>query len=160
MNIDEIFEREAVHAAARLGATTVDTHFPPGWVDRVRAGLKIPLTEESRILFVAWGRVEGGNAKWNPLNSTLWVQNFTLLPNYNDIPVRNYAYEVAGVAATILTFINRAGGVMTYGGILGDLQAGIKAADQIVMDRAAQFQTWGTDTRLLLEVISDVRAGK
>jgi len=150
----------STHPNARFGMTLSDTHFPPQWVDRVRAGLKIPLNDESRILFTAWGRVEGGNAKWNPINSTLWVQNYTALPNYNDVPVRNYMYETAGVAATILTLIGRSGGIMLYGGIVGDLQAGVKTADEVVVDRLVQFQKWGTDTDLLLQVIKDVRANR
>lgn len=153
-------ERMKAHPDARFGATTSDFHYPPDWVNRTRAGLKIPATDESRILFVAWGRTEGGNAKWNPLNSTLWVQNYTLLPNYNDIPVRNYAYETAGIAATVLTFITRSAGKMLYGGILGDLQSGVKSADQIVNDHLSEFYSWGTDTVLLLKVIADVRAGR
>lgn len=153
-------ENEFVHPDARFGLTVADTHFPPFWVDRVRTGLKIPLNEESRILFTSWGRVEGGNAKWNPLNTTLWVQNYTALPNYNDVGVRNYLYETAGVAATVLTFITRSSGVMLYGKILGELQSANKAADEIVDDCESQFRTWGTDVDLLRQVIADVRAGR
>lgn len=153
-------EMLVAHPEARFGATSSATHYPPDWINRTRAGLKIPATDESEILFTAWGRTEGGNAKWNPLNSTLWVQNYTLLPDYNDIPVRNYAYETAGVCATVLTFITRESGIMIYGGILGDLQAGVKTADQIVKDRLSQFHKWGTDTTLLLKVIADIRAGR
>lgn len=157
---EEAGEKQDAHPEARFGATTGDFHLPPDWINRTRVGLKIPPTHESEILFTAWARTEGGNAKWNPINSTLWVQNYTLLPNYNDIPVRNYAYETAGVSATVLTLIARSAGVMLYGGIVGDLQAGVKSADQIVKDRIEQFHKWGTDTDLLLQVIADVRAGR
>lgn len=152
--------RMFVSPKARLGSTMSSTHFPPYWIDRVRSGLKIPFNVETETLFTAWGRVEGGDAKWNPLNSTLWVQNYTALPNYNDIGVRNYMYETAGVAATVLTMIGRQNGVMLYGGILGDLQVGIKLAEKIAEDRRAQFEKWGTNVDLLIEVISDIKAGR
>jgi hypothetical protein len=134
-----------------------DTHIPPNFDERVLVGINARVNDENKKLFQAWRRVEGGTAKWNPLNSTLWVQNFTDLPDYNDIKVRNYTYESAGVAATILTFASRnSDGAQRYGGIKADLQAGTKTARQIVLDRAGQFRTWGTDVDLLLQVIDEL----
>ena len=134
-----------------------DTHTPPDFDVRVLTALKGKVNHENQRLFQGWRRTEGGSAEWNPLNSTLFVRGVTSNTNYNDIPVRNYRYEIGGVAATILTFIQRDNaGKMLYGGIVSDLQAGVKSAEQIVKDRQAQFKMWGTDTTLLLEVLSEI----
>lgn len=135
-----------------------DTHTPPNFDQRVLVGVKGQLNPENYRLFQAWRRAEGGTAKWNPLNSTLTLgSQWTETTPYNSVGVRNYRYETVGVAATILTLIQRnADGTMRYGGILADLQSGTRTAEEIVRDRLNQFDTWGTDTDLLLRVLAEI----
>lgn len=138
-----------------------NTHTPPDFDERVLTGIKGIVNPENKLLFESWRRAEGGNAKWNPLNSTLLISGFTLSPDYNSIHVRNYAFEFVGIGATIITFASRNDdGTMKFGGIVSDLQKGVKTANQIASDRRIQFSTWGTDVDLLLEVIDDIRAGR
>jgi hypothetical protein len=131
------------------------THLPPTWRERLLDVVNAPIVPENLRLLLAWQRAEGGDAKWNPLNSTLWVQNYTLLPNYNDVPVRNYSKATAGVCATALTLIDSVT-PGRYNGILGDLQGGTKKAEQIVHDRASEFHIWGTDTTVMLDVLAGI----
>lgn len=139
---------------------TPQTHIPPSFISRVLTALKAPSSYENVRLFDAWIRCEGGNAKWNPLNSSLSLGNQWTEPvDYNSIPVRNYRYETAGVVATVLTFIQReADGSIRFGGIMGDLQQSKKTAEQIVEDRRAEFSRWGTDVDLLLRVLAETAA--
>ena len=103
---------------------------------------------EGMRLLDAWQRAEGGTARWNPLNTTYKLWNSTDY-NQNDPPVQNYFRPTEGCAATVLTLVNG-----YYNGILGDLQNGVKTAEQIVTDRRAQFQTWGTDPDVVLRVLA------
>lgn len=128
------------------------THLPPQWQQRLLAvvnghgwdtGSFYP---EGLRLLEAWQRAEGGTAQWNPLNTTFYLPGST---NYNTAGVKNYARATDGVCATGLTLVNG-----NYNGILGDLQNGTKTAEQIVHDRWAQFQTWGTNPQTILDVLA------
>lgn len=123
----------------------MDTHYPPNWIVRLCALLAIPYTIKASALFTAWGKAEGGTAEFNPLNTTYGLSGVTL---YNTDGVRNYPHPVAGLCATALTLI-----LPAYVGILSDLQAGEKTAVQIVTDNATEFDTWGTGSKLILEVL-------
>ena len=144
----------------------IDTHTIPNFDTRFLVAIKGGSSPENYILMESWRRTEGlfpnSKAKWNPLHTSYYIDGFTESLDYNTSgPVRNYKYEFAGLAATILTVtIHETDGTMRYGGIISDLQKGAKTADQIVNDRMSQFAKWGTDVQLLLEVISDVRAGR
>lgn len=136
-----------------------ETHIPPNFTERVCYGVNaLNITTAIREFFMAWIRAEGGTAKWNPLNSTLWVQNFTFLPNYNSIPVRNYVSPNAGVAATVLTLSQRmADGTLKYGKIVNALQNNYRtneSAVQMVENCRSQIKLWGTNPDLMLEIIS------
>jgi len=135
-----------------------DTHIPPGWIDTVRLNLRIPWNDQTHRFFEAMARAEGGTAKWNPLNSTLTLgSQWTEAIDYNEIPVRNYKYAIAGICATTLTFIQRKpDGTLLYGHLLNDLQRGEKTAEQTVIDNRAQIgppDGWGTNPELMLEIL-------
>jgi hypothetical protein len=127
------------------------THLPPNWRQRVLAGvnghgwLEGAFAAEALRLLDAWARAEGGLAQWNPLNTTLKLYGST---PYNAAGVQSYVRPTEGVCATVLTLVNG-----HYAGILGDLQGGLKPAEQIVRDRADEFRTWGTDPGVLLAVL-------
>ncbi len=134
---------------------TADTHHPPFWREHLLAVLGCPQRTESKRLLDAWSRAEGGTAAWNPLNTTLVLSGF-MGHDYNTVPVRNYTAPVAGVCATALTLISRnLDGSLRFAGILGDLQAGTKTAEQIVADRRGQFSLWGTSPDLILTVLKE-----
>lgn len=133
----------------------MDAHLPPFWREHLLAVLGGQRNTQTLRLLDAWARAEGGTARWNPLNTTLLVAEFTLSPDYNKTGVRNYSAPVAGVCATALTLIShKADGKLRFGGILADIQAGTKTADQIVRDRSDEFQTWGTSPALMLQILA------
>jgi len=133
------------------------THLPPFWDSHLCAVLGIPKTHEAFRFLSAQQRAEGGTAKWNPLNSKLYVDQFTLSPDYNAQGVRNYAYPAAGVCATALTFISRnEDGTLKYGRLLGLLQAGKSTAEQIVDSCQDEISGWGTDPVLMMELLKEI----
>jgi len=128
------------------------THLPPFWRQRLLAVLGAPRRPENLRLLDAWTRAEGGNARWNPLNTTWALPGAT---DYNAVGVKNYPRATWGILATALSLTSPASGTLAYGGILGDLQVGVKTAEQIVTDRADQFRTWGTSSDLILELLKE-----
>jgi hypothetical protein len=143
-----------------------DQHLPPQWRERLLALLNAKVSPENLRLLSAWARVEGGAAVMNPLNTTYGLPGST---HYNELGVRNYRSAtdlraVEGIVATALTLTYKPSPTspLRYGGILGDLQAGAKTAEQIVTDRAANFRTWSGDStggyeELLLKVLSEIQ---
>lgn len=121
------------------------THLPPNWIRRLLGLLGAPIVPESIDLFWAWQRAEGGNARWNPLNTTYGLPYAT---DYNSVHVRNYGHPVDGICATALTLTNG-----YYDGILGALQGGQKTARQIVEENRAEFQKWGTGAFPILRIL-------
>lgn len=147
------------HEKARLGATTVQTHLPPQYQDRIVWGLNGRPTTQTWRYLTAQARCEGGNASWNPCNSTLWVQNFTLIPNYNDVGVRNYSYPNVGVCAHVLTLTQRDDGIMRFGEMYGELQQNSvtgRTAEEMVERSRANIHLWGTDPDLMLQVLASL----
>lgn len=123
----------------------MNTHLPPNWRPRLLAVVGASPSLQNLRLLDAWQKAEGGEARWNPLNTKLKLYGSTA---YNTAEVQNYARPTEGVCATALTLVNG-----YYPGILGDLQAGTKTAEQIVADRGAQIQTWGTDPALVMQIL-------
>lgn len=127
------------------------THLPPNWKEKLLAGLGAPRTSENMRFLDAWATAEGGAAQWNPLNTT-WK-----LPgswDYNSSGVQNFPRPQWGIYATGLTLTQPASGTLTYGHIVGHLQAGSYTADQIVNDCADQIRVWGTDVDAIRAVLA------
>lgn len=122
-----------------------NTHFPPNWQGRLLHVVGAPRVSESLRLLDAWARAEGGTAKWNPLNTTTNIEGAT---NYNSIGVKNYPRPTCGVCMQGITLTNG-----QYNGILGDLQAGVYTAEQIVDRNPDEFEHWGTGVDLLKSVL-------
>ena len=97
-------------------------------------------------LLDAWAQAEGGTATWNPLNST---QPFLGSTRYNSSDVQNYTKPLYGVCATAVTLANG-----NYNGILGALQGGSLTAVQIVDKYRSQFQLWGTNPDLIIQILN------
>lgn len=118
------------------------THLPPFWREKLLAGLGAPRTSENLRFLNAWAAAEGGVAQWNPLNTTWKLPGST---DYNSSGVQNFSRPQWGVYATGLTLTGPASGTLTYGRIVGHLQAGTYTAEQIVDDCADQIRVWGTN---------------
>lgn len=111
-------------------------HLPRLWKFRLLRAIHAKGVSENRRLLDAWQRAEGGEAKYNPLNTT---EPWAGATNYNSVGVKNYPTAGAGINATARTLGNG-----FYSGIVRDLQAGKKPALRIVADNAHEFDTWGT----------------
>ena len=121
-------------------------HYPFLWKFRLLRAVKARGVKQNRRLLVAWARSEGGNAAFNPLNTTEpWASS----TDYNAQGVQNYPSGAAGVAATATTLLNG-----RYPGLVSDLRNGGKTAEQIVGSRRAEIDTWGTNPQTILDVLA------
>jgi len=122
-------------------------HYPLLWKYRLLRAVDGSAYRQNRILLRAWGRAEGGSARFNPLNTTEpWLGASV----YNSAGVKNYPTATAGIQATARTLENG-----HYPGILADLRRRKqhKTARQIVSDNAAEFDTWGTGAHNILRLL-------
>jgi len=108
-----------------------------GWESELLGALGEHATRP-RIRFLrAWAACEGGTARFNPLNTTLYLSGSTA---YNRAGVRNYDDAIMGLAATLLTI--RLG---YYSGIRAALRATDITAAQIALRSRSGIRTWGTN---------------
>jgi hypothetical protein len=70
------------------------------WGDAFLQGLAAPITKRNRIVMLAWIASEGGDARWNALNTTQEEPGST---DYNSIGVKNYTSYGQGLTAAIAT---------------------------------------------------------
>ena len=132
---------------------TPATHLPPSWARHLLIVLGCPIDLEKLRFLNAWARAEGGDAIWNPLNTTFELPGTT---DYNSTGVKNYPRPIWGIAATALTLTSPAMGPLRYAKILGHLQAraGSNTAEQILEACLDDLQAWGTDPDLLRRVLA------
>lgn len=137
------------------------THLPPQWQERLLALVNAhgwdtgTFGHEQIRLLTAWAAAEGGSATWNPLNTTYptaWGSH-----DYNGSHVKDYAQPIEGVCATALTLAtsHQSNNSLTFGGILGWLQAGSSTAEDCVRQFRGQFQTWGTNPDTILRLLAE-----
>jgi len=133
------------------------THLPGHWINKLRVLLEAPNTHEVVRFFTAWAQAEGGNARWNPLNTTLALKgsvDWDEPTDYNTIGVKNYRYAIVGVVATALTLNQRkADGTLLFGTLLQNLRNESLTAEQIVNASSADIKTWGTNPQVILDVL-------
>lgn len=120
-------------------------HLPFLWKFRLLRAVKGKGSRQNRRLFGAWARAEGGDARFNPLNTT---ESWPGATDYNPQGVKNYPSGSAGVAATAATLLNG-----HYPGIVADLRDGCKTAEQVVQDRRDEIKVWGTNPDTILAVL-------
>lgn len=105
------------------------------WIALVR-GVGGRNDTNSLPLLQKWQTYEGGNADWNPLNST---ESWPGSSEYNSAGVKNYNTEVDGINATVATLKNG-----YYPAILANLVSDAPtsawAADTVI----AEVRKWGT----------------
>jgi len=125
------------------------SHLPYMWKFRVLRAIKAKGNRQNRRLLAAWEVAEGGDAAFNPMNTT---QPWPGATNYNSVGVKNYPSASAGIAATGDTLCNG-----YYPGIVSDMRAGGFTAEQIVVRSAKEFDTWGTGSAHILAVLAGAR---
>jgi hypothetical protein len=114
----------------------VNHHLPPLWIDRLAGLMLFKASPQTRRLFEAWAKAEGGTAEWNPLNTTEPMPGAT---DYNTVGVKNYPTPISGISATALTLA-----LEPYRSLWLDLQHGGYTAVQLVRRNGHCFDTWGT----------------
>lgn len=119
---------------------------------KVLKGLNIhtPTIHQRRAL-QAWMQAEGGSARANPLNTTLKLANST---DYNSVGVQNYLSADNGVLATVSTLKQNAHG---YPEIRHRLHRNASAGEIL---SAVGASDWGTDSKLALAVLDDIKRGR
>lgn len=93
-----------------------------------------PVTPDNMRYAGAWQQAEGGNAAFNPFNTT---QPSAGASNYNSVGVKNYGSLQEGLHATAQTLLNG-----HYNKLVADLRSGKASAMQLAQDEAAT--PWGT----------------
>jgi len=117
-------------------------------------GVEIERYDEAQLAIVCWIAAEGGYARFNPLNTTLWMPGSS---DYNSVGVKNYVSYDQGVEATCRT-LNYGADRFRYG--YRPIRRRIRKnrnAERIL--KAVENSEWGTGG-LALRVLADVRAGR
>jgi len=96
-------------------------------------GIGAPITAANIATLVGWERAEGGNASFNPFNTTLSEPGAT---SYNSVGVRNYVSEAQGIRATVDTLKSS-----YYANVVAELR---KGNDPAGVARAVGASPWGT----------------
>jgi hypothetical protein len=118
---------------------------------RVLQGLKAPVTLHTRRAFQAWMQAEGGDVRNNPMNTTLHMPGSS---RFNSADVQNYPSPEVGVEAMIRTLKFKGHG---YEKIVSALRKN-KPATEIVA--AIGESDWGTNGKLLSDVLDDIKHGR
>lgn len=125
------------------------------FANRVVKGLGATVTLHTRRAMQAQLQTEGGDAKYNPFNTTQKMPNST---RYNSAGVQNYATPQEGIQATVKTLHYKEHG---YEKIINYLKANKSAVD---ICKAIAESDWGTgeaiganDRPLILDVLDDIK---
>lgn len=122
--------------------STAGVGLPTGnWAQDILNMLHDPASQQNLQALQAWHQAEGGNASYNPFNTT---QGAPGASNYNSVGVKNYGSEDQGVQATVQTLQNG-----RYGNILQALASGNNAR---AVAQAIANSPWGTGA-LVLKVL-------
>jgi hypothetical protein len=112
------------------------------------AKLHAPVTIHTRRALQAEMQAEGGSARFNPFNTTRRLPGSS---NYNSVGVQNYASPQQGIEATVLTLMENQPG---YARIRKRLRSNASAPEIL---KAIGESSWGTDGKLALAVLDDIR---
>lgn len=115
---------------------------------RVTEGLGAKVTLHTRRAWAAQTQAEGGSAKNNPFNTTQPMPGAT---NYNSVGVKDYVSPSQGIAATVKTLKQNGHG---YEKICKLLRANAPATEIV---GAIGDSDWGTDSKLALAVLDDIK---
>lgn len=107
-----------------------------GFYKDVLRAIGAPVTENNVSILRKWQTFEGGNAAWNPLNTTQGMPGAT---DYNSVHVRNYPDRATGVAATAKTLTNR-----YYPDLVAAMRNDWPLSKYNKPNILAQMRIWGT----------------
>lgn len=120
---------------------------PTKYVIAVLHGIGAPVTQANVKAMLAWGRAEGGTARWNWMNTTQPAHGAS---DYNSVGVKNYGSFQQGVQATVQTLRNG-----HYGAILAALHRG---NNPMAVATAVGSSPWGTSGTLMASVLHGMGA--
>ena len=134
------------------------THLPEKWVERIAAICEIPMSHEVLRFFTAWQKSEGGNATWNPLNTTNHVRSTAhgdwQTGDYNSVGVANYNKAFEGVLATADTLLQDSFHDLVIS--LRHAKANGDTAEDLVKANRSEISLWGTNPDTMLDVLKNV----
>lgn len=110
-------------------------------------GILTPTLHQRRAL-QAWMQAEGGSARANPFNTTLKTSHST---DYNSVGVQNYLSADEGIVAMVETLKENGHG---YPEIRRRLHRNATAGEIL---SAVGKSDWGTDSKLALAVLDDIK---
>lgn len=110
----------------------------PGWQQAVLRRIGAPVTPNNVRALNAWQAAEGGDARFNPLNTTQPMPGAT---DYNPVGVKNYVTPNQGTGATVKTLLNG-----RYDHIVTGLR---KNSSPVEVARAVAASPWGTGEGVL-----------
>lgn len=114
---------------------------------RLAKELDIPFTVHNRIALATWMQTEGGDAWFNPLNTTQDMPGATA---YNWVGVKNYVSAEQGIDATVKTFRYRGHG---YERILRSMRINAPARKTV---RIIGGTDWGTGQTLMAVIRAEI----
>lgn len=118
----------------------------PLWRFRLAVAGRFGYHREVFKVWAAQAQAEGGQARFNPWNTTEPWKGAT---DYNVAGVKNYPTARAGIAATLATLRNG-----HYNGMCRDYRhPGRLTARQIVERNRSEFGTWGTGADNVLRLL-------
>jgi hypothetical protein len=128
----------------------VSSHLPPLWKFRLLRAIHAKGNLQNRRLLAAWARAEGGDARYNPLNTTQPWPGATPYNTLSDGKTHVWDYRTGadGIAATAKTITNG-----HYNGTVAALRAGKLTARQIVTTHGREFDVWGTGATHILALL-------
>lgn len=121
----------------------------PYWERRLLAALGLIVTDERVHFLQAWAACEGGNAHFNPLNTTMKVSGSR---PYNSAGVQNFPDELAGLAATLLTLR-----LPYYAALRTSMIVHPHDALAILTGSGQSLITWGTGTKCIAAKLAPPR---
>lgn len=104
-------------------------------------------SRDMQLALIAWQQAEGGDAAFNPFNTTQPWPGSTC---YNEVCVRNYASREDGIAATVQTIRYSAAGYQ-------DIREGILTNDPDRLFRGLEPGAWGTNAALARQIYERIR---
>ena len=119
------------------------------WAHEFLNRLSSPHTDKNAYALISWMQAEGGNALWNPLNTT---QPMPGAWDYNWVHVKNYPDFETGMDATVKTILQTADW-LGYGPIRDRLRKSARPRRTL---RAVEQSVWGTGG-LALDVLPYVQ---
>jgi hypothetical protein len=111
-----------------------------GFYSELLTYIGAPVTEENLQFCQAWQKREGGNAQWNPFNTT-WVRPGST--DYNSVGVQNYPTSLIGIQATGKTLK-----MSVYGNLVAAFKTGDPWANPSAYAHALRVWSGGGYSRI------------